>query len=90
MDTKIDFEDILIFPIDSPEFLQCANGLRMPSSIVNWKALLDIVDEFNQQYCEDNNLCTTCRSELEEVYESRGEHFGTPSREKVKYCPRCG
>lgn len=87
---KIDIEDILTCSIDSPEFLQCCNGLRMISTIIDWKSLLSIMVEKNEEFCESEGLCEICRSELEEKEESRGEHFGTECCERIVVCPKCG
>jgi hypothetical protein len=88
-DTNIDIEDILECSIDSAEFLQCCNGLRMVSNVIDWKSLLTIMIERNETYCEVNGLCEICRHELED-YDNNSEHFGMNVTEKVKCCPRCG
>jgi len=86
----VDIEDILNFPIESPEFLAVVNGLVDVKKIISGESLLIILSDINDKYCEDNNLCKVCRSELEEVSESRGEHFGRNSYEKMVICPKCG
>jgi len=90
INTNIDLEDILNFPIESPEFLQCCNGLRMTSDIIDFKSLLSIMSDKNEEYCELEGLCEVCRSELEQRDENRNEHFGTPVIEKILICPKCG
>lgn len=87
-DTNI--EDILEFEVDQAEYLQIVNGLRTPSQAIDFKKLLDYMSEQNYNHCDNNNLCKTCHSELQEVKESRGEHFGTDSYERMIICPRCG
>ena len=88
--TKIDIEYVLEFSVDSPEFLQCCNELISPFKIINKELLREIFIEINKDYCEENDLCEVCRSELKAIKESRGEHFGFSSSESILVCPRCG
>jgi len=90
MSNNIDIEDILTYSIESAEFLQAVNGLINPCNIINKESLRLAFVEINEEYCEQNDLCKTCRNELEEVNEHRGEHFGSPVNEKIIVCPRCG
>ena len=83
-------EDVLIYDVSDPSYLQIINGLRTPSDAINFRLLLEYMTEQNEEYTKENNLCLTCHSELEERKESRGEHFGTPSYERILICPRCG
>jgi len=86
LNTKIDLEDVLNFTLESAEFLQAVNGLINPCNIINKESLRLAFSEINEEYCEQNDLCKTCRNELEEVNEHRGEHFGMESHERVLVC----
>ena len=83
-------EDVLIYDVSDPSYLQIINRLRTPSDAINFRLLLEYMTEQNEEYTKENNLCITCHSELEAHNESRGEHFGTPSYERILICPRCG
>jgi len=86
LNTKIDLEDIINFQIESAEFLQAVNGLINPCNIINKESLRLAFLEINDEYCEQNNLCKTCRNELQEVNEHRGEHFGRESYDRFLVC----
>jgi len=90
MNNTIDIEDIMLCSIESAVFLQAVNGLIDPCNIINKDSLKTTLIEINKEYCESEGLCEICRSELKEVNESRGEHFGRESFERIMVCTRCG
>jgi len=85
-----DIKDVLIYDVSDPSYLEIVNGLRMPSDAINFRLLLEYMSEKNEEFCKEEGLCETCRSELVEVKESRGEHFGRECYERIVVCPKCG
>lgn len=73
-----DFVESLIgHNVSEPEFLQCVNGKRMISSIIDWKFLLGWMTEKNEEYSKREGICEVChaqlveRAEYEEIWGSR-------------------
>ena len=85
-----DIKDVLIYDVSDPSYLEIVNGLRMPSDAINFRLLLEYMSEKNEEFCREEGLCEDCRSELVEVKESRGEHFGRECYERIVVCPKCG
>jgi len=82
-----DIENFLEFSVGDPQYLQICNGLISPTQAIDFSKLLEYMVEKNEEFAKDYGLCATCHSELVEVNESRGEHFGNESYERILICP---
>lgn len=82
-----DIEDLLDIDVDSIEWIQIINGQRPWTDLFNKNNIIKFLEEMNEKFCEDHNLCKVCRSELIEVKEDRVEHFGFPATEIIWVCP---
>jgi len=85
-----DIENFMEFSVGDTEYLQICNGLISPIQIIDFSKLRQYMIEKNEEYSKDYKLCETCHGELEEIKESRGEHFGRESFERIMICTRCG
>jgi len=85
-----DIENFMEFSVGDPEYLQICNGLISPIQAIDFSKLRQYMIEKNEEYSKDYGLCETCHSELQEIKESRGEHFGRESFERIMICTRCG
>jgi len=83
-------EEFMEFSVGDPEYLQICNELISPIQVIDFKKLRQYMIEKNEEYSKDYGLCETCHSELQEIKESRGEHFGRESFERIMICTRCG
>ena len=83
-------EEFMEFSVGDPEYLQICNELISPIQAIDFSKLRQYMIEKNEEYCKDYGLCETCHSELQEIKESRGEHFGRESFERIMICTRCG
>ena len=83
-------ENFMEFSVGDPEYLQICNGLISPIQAIDFNKFLQYMIEKNEEFAKDYGLCETCHCELEEIKESRGEHFGRESFERIMICTRCG
>lgn len=81
-----EIEDFLTCSVGDEEYLQVVNGLKMPSTIIDWKYLLQYMTDKNIEYAKENELCETCHSPLKE-YKSYEEVWG--SKQLVEFEYRC-
>ncbi len=59
-----EIEDLLKYDLDSKEWLQVVNNQKIWSDLFDGSKVKEYLQYLNKRYCEDNNLCPICRSEL--------------------------
>ena len=84
-----DIKAFLNYNVEDEEWLQVLNGLKTIEIMIDTDELFMYMDASNKDYCNEHNLCEKCRSELVEVRDQQGEHFGRPVFEKIWICPVC-
>lgn len=83
-----DIEDFLEYQVEDIIWLRVANNLVPYTELINRDYLINYIKERNQKFCEDNGLCSECRSPLVERVEFEEIWGSKQESERYWCCPR--
>lgn len=86
-DTDTNIESILDYSVEDIIWVRVLNQQIPYTELINKNAFYDYLNEQNIKYCEDNCLCSVCRTPLVEKVEMEEIWGSMQESERYWHCP---
>ena len=75
---------------DDDEILDIIRGATPIVNVVDLRSILQYIKDWNEEYCQANDLCPECRSKLVETFQDTPYGDTTVEHSEGLSCPVCG